>query len=54
MRTDTGNDRKMTIIFERYLTVWVGLCIMGGILKACLKIRGLGPFSCESSRFIYF
>ncbi|MCF7975804.1 MAG: ACR3 family arsenite efflux transporter [Phycisphaerae bacterium] len=25
------NDRKMTSIFERYLTVWVGLCIVGGI-----------------------
>ena len=27
-----ANDRKMTSIFERYLTVWVGLCIVGGIL----------------------
>ncbi|MFW5893612.1 MAG: ACR3 family arsenite efflux transporter [Verrucomicrobiota bacterium] len=26
------NDRKMTSIFERYLTVWVGLCIVGGIV----------------------
>jgi len=26
------NDRKMTGIFERYLTLWVGLCIIGGIL----------------------
>ena len=26
------NDRKMTNLFERYLTVWVGLCIIGGIL----------------------
>lgn len=25
-------ERKMTSIFERYLTVWVGLCIIGGIL----------------------
>ena len=25
-------DRKMTSIFERYLTVWIGLCIVGGIL----------------------
>ncbi len=25
------NDRKMTSIFERYLTVWVGLCIIIGI-----------------------
>ncbi|MGD9872932.1 MAG: ACR3 family arsenite efflux transporter [Kiritimatiellia bacterium] len=25
-------DRKMTSIFERYLTVWVGLCIVGGII----------------------
>ena len=26
-----ANDRKMTSIFERYLTVWVGLCIIIGI-----------------------
>jgi ACR3 family arsenite transporter len=26
------NDRKLTNVFERYLTVWVGLCIAGGIL----------------------
>ena len=25
-------ERKMTSIFERYLTLWVGLCIVGGIL----------------------
>ena len=25
-------DRKMTSIFERYLTLWVGLCIVGGIM----------------------
>lgn len=27
-----ANDRKMTRMFERYLTVWVGLCIIGGML----------------------
>ncbi len=27
-----ANERKMTSVFERYLTVWVGLCIIGGIL----------------------
>ena len=26
------NDRKMTSVFERYLTLWVGLCIAGGIV----------------------
>jgi len=26
------NRREMTNIFERYLTVWVGLCIVGGII----------------------
>ena len=31
-KMDTTADRKMTSIFERYLTVWVGLCIVGGIL----------------------
>jgi ACR3 family arsenite transporter len=27
-----NNNRHMSSIFERYLTVWVGLCILGGIL----------------------
>ncbi len=27
-----NNDRKMTSIFEQYLTLWVGLCIIGGII----------------------
>jgi len=26
------DERKMTSVFERYLTVWVGMCIIGGIL----------------------
>ncbi len=26
-----NEERKMTSVFERYLTVWVGLCILGGI-----------------------
>lgn len=26
------NERRMTSVFERYLTLWVGLCIVGGIL----------------------
>ena len=34
MNTDAtnANERKMTSVFERYLTVWVLLCIVGGIL----------------------
>jgi len=28
----TETDRKMTNVFERYLTVWVALCIVGGII----------------------
>ncbi len=28
----TSNERKMTSVFERYLTVWVGLCIIAGIV----------------------
>jgi ACR3 family arsenite transporter len=32
MSNVSGSERKMTSIFERYLTVWVGLCIVGGIL----------------------
>lgn len=27
-----NSERKMTNLFERYLTVWVGLCIAGGVL----------------------
>lgn len=27
-----AQDRKLTNVFERYLTLWVGLCIVGGIL----------------------
>jgi ACR3 family arsenite transporter len=27
-----NGDRKLTNVFERYLTVWVALCIVGGIL----------------------
>lgn len=30
--TGSENKRKMTSIFEHYLTLWVGLCIIGGIL----------------------
>ncbi len=26
------HERKMSSLFERYLTVWIGLCIIGGIL----------------------
>src|SRR6056297_3018244 len=26
------NERRMTSVFERYLTVWVALCIVGGII----------------------
>ena len=29
---NSQNERRMSSIFERYLTVWVGLCIVGGIL----------------------
>ncbi|MCK4837222.1 MAG: arsenical-resistance protein, partial [Desulfobulbaceae bacterium] len=25
-------DRQMSSVFERYLTLWVGICIIGGIL----------------------
>ena len=32
MKENSINDRKMTSVFERYLTLWVGLCIISGIL----------------------
>lgn len=31
-RLDSNGERKLTNIFERYLTLWVGLCIIGGII----------------------
>jgi len=30
--TTATETRKLTNVFERYLTIWVGLCIVGGIL----------------------
>lgn len=30
--TVDAGERRLTNIFERYLTVWVGLCIVGGII----------------------
>jgi ACR3 family arsenite transporter len=30
-QNNSSDERKMTSIFERYLTLWVGLCILGGI-----------------------
>jgi len=29
---DPANERKLTNVFERYLTVWVALCIVAGIM----------------------
>jgi ACR3 family arsenite transporter len=31
MEPSATEQRKMTSVFERYLTLWVGLCIVGGI-----------------------
>ena len=31
MNCENQSERKMTNIFERYLTLWVGLCIVGGV-----------------------
>ncbi len=30
--TNPAHERKLTNVFERYLTVWVALCIVGGIV----------------------
>jgi len=27
-----AGERRLTNVFERYLTLWIGLCIVGGIL----------------------
>ena len=32
MNSETQTERKMASLFERYLTLWVGLCIGGGII----------------------
>ncbi len=41
-QNDLNDDRKMTSLFERYLTLWVGLCIAIGILigKIAPEIAG--------------
>ncbi|MDA3923892.1 MAG: ACR3 family arsenite efflux transporter [Kiritimatiellae bacterium] len=31
-KSNAANERKLTNVFERYLTVWVGLCIVAGVL----------------------
>ena len=31
-RQFNNSERKMTNVFERYLTLWVALCIIGGIV----------------------
>ncbi len=31
-KMNSDGDRKLTNVFERYLTVWVALCIVGGIV----------------------
>ena len=54
--SEVQSPRRMTNPFERYLTVWVALCIVGGILLGkiapsvataldgdCLRIR-VGPY----------
>ena len=44
------NERHMTSVFERYLTLWVGLCIVGGILLGkfapgfAMKLDGMSIF----------
>ncbi len=30
-KTDPAKNRQMSSVFERYLTLWIGLCIIGGI-----------------------
>jgi len=32
MANENQAERKMSSIFERYLTLWVGLCIVGGVI----------------------
>lgn len=32
MNNENQPERKMTSIFEKYLTLWVGLCIVGGVI----------------------
>jgi ACR3 family arsenite transporter len=39
-----AEERKLTNVFERYLTVWVGLCIVGGII--------LGKVAPEVARYL--
>ncbi len=32
VKTGCAEERKLTSVFERYLTVWVALCIVGGVI----------------------
>ncbi len=47
---EAGERRKMTSVFERYLTLWVGLCIVGGIILGKIapdlatKLDGMSVF----------
>ena len=36
-----NNDRKMTSIFERFLSLWVVLCIVAGILLGKIQLHHL-------------
>lgn len=31
-KNEQSDQRKMSLLFERYLTVWIGLCIVAGII----------------------
>ena len=42
---DPANERKLTNVFERYLTVWVALSIIGGTISLkCHSMRHKKPF----------
>lgn len=44
MTSPTSTDRKLTNVFERYLTLWVALCIVGGII--------LGKLAPQAAKFL--
>jgi ACR3 family arsenite transporter len=47
---EAGGQRKMTSLFERYLSLWIGLCIVGGIVLGkiapglAVKLDGMSLF----------
>ena len=45
----SNNDRKMTSVFERFLSLWVVLCIVVGILIGKIATNDVGITSTRAT-----